>query len=199
MPTADSSLRERIERLENDLAVHPPRFVKVASLPYAILRYHPDNEWTLRRELKLLASRLRGQRKTIFISLGTLLWKAIEECEGLDTVIWLEQQRGFEAAQRQVNTYLNDDDWYPLCDLVLETIAEYGELDPRRHVVFLTRAGAMAPAIFRMSTLLNQMKGRTEVPVVLCYPGTLEGTFGLRFMDLQDREPMGNYRVTIYE
>lgn len=49
-----------------------------------------------------------------------------------------------------------------------------------------------------MSKLLDEMQGRTEVTTILAYPGTIEGTTGLRFMDLKDREALGNYRVKIY-
>ena len=71
-------------------------------------------------------------------------------------------------------------------------------LDRERTVAFLVRAGAMAPAIYQMSRLLDEMKGRTEVPTVLFYPGTLEGSRGLRFVNLPERETQGNYRVKIY-
>lgn len=199
MPTADSSLLKRIERLENDLRVHPPRFVKVASMPFAILHYPPGEEWALRREVKRLEARLRnGGREVIHISLGKLLWQAIEECEGVEAVVQLERDRGFEEAQRQVRTYLTDPEWLPLSDLVLEAMAERGATDPRRHLVFLLRAGALAPAIYRLSALFGEMAGRTEVPVILFYPGSLEGVSDLRFMDLKELEPTGNYRVQIY-
>jgi hypothetical protein len=56
----------------------------------------------------------------------------------------------------------------------------------------------MAPAIYHMSKLLDEMQGRTRVTTILFYPGTLEGTTGLRFMGLKDREALGNYRVKIY-
>jgi hypothetical protein len=36
------------------------------------------------------------------------------------------------------------------------------------------------------------------VTTILFYPGSLEGTTGLRFMGLKGREAMGNYRVKIY-
>jgi hypothetical protein len=71
-------------------------------------------------------------------------------------------------------------------------------LDPEKHIAFLMRASAMAPAIYHMSKLLDEMQGRTLVPTILFYPGTLEGTTGLRFMALKDREALGNYRVKIY-
>jgi hypothetical protein len=56
----------------------------------------------------------------------------------------------------------------------------------------------MAPGFFHMSMLLDKLHGRTMVPTILFYPGSLEGTTGLRFMDLKDRDALGNYRVKIY-
>ena len=107
----------------------------------------------------------------------------------------LEKQRGFEAAQEQVTIYLSDRDWRPLPDLLAARLAK---LDTKKSIVFLTRAAAMAPAVYHMSKLLEEMKGKTRVTTILLYPGTLEGTTGLRFMDLKDREALGNYRVKIY-
>jgi hypothetical protein len=56
----------------------------------------------------------------------------------------------------------------------------------------------MAPGIFHMSMLLDKMHGKTRVATILFYPGSIEGTTGLRFMDLKDRDALGNYRVKIY-
>jgi hypothetical protein len=56
----------------------------------------------------------------------------------------------------------------------------------------------MSPGIYHVSKLLDQMQGRTSLVTVLFYPGSIEGTTGLRFMDLKDREAWGNYRVKIY-
>src|SRR2546423_7797836 len=52
------SLRERIDLLESDLRAVPPRISVYRDLPFAILRYEPDKEWDLRRELRLLEARL---------------------------------------------------------------------------------------------------------------------------------------------
>ena len=56
----------------------------------------------------------------------------------------------------------------------------------------------MAPGIYHMSKLLDEMQGKTKVTTILFYPGSIEGTTGLRFMDLKDRDALGNYRVKIY-
>jgi hypothetical protein len=134
-------------------------------------------------------------REVVFISLADLLWEVIDTCEGLDAIVQLERERGFEAAQEQVTTYLSDQDWRPLPKLLAEKMQS---LDPQKHVVFLMRAGAMAPAIFQMSRLLEGMHGLTLVPTILFYPGIVEGNSGLRFMGSQVAASSSSYRIKVY-
>ena len=191
-----SSLKQRIELLETDLRAVPPRISVYHDLPFAILRYDPTEEWALRREVRLLATRLEESGKSVhIIAMSALLWQAIDDTEGLAAVVELEQERGYLAAQEQVTTYLSDRDWRPLAHLLAERLAPY---DPATHVAFLTRVAAMAPGLYHMSKLLDQMQGKTHVTTILFYPGSIEGTMGLRFIDLKDRETLGNYRVKIY-
>jgi hypothetical protein len=191
-----SSLKERIELLENDLKAVPSRISVYHDLPFAILRYDPTEEWELRREVKLLATRLEAGGKEVHeIRMSEFLWRAIDETEGLDEVIGLERSRGYVAAQDQVTTYLTDRDWRPLAGLLAERLAK---LDPSKTIALLTRVAAMSPGIYHMSKLLDQMHGKTRVTTILCYPGSIKGTTGLMFMDLEDREALGNYRVKIY-
>lgn len=191
-----SSLKNRIELLENDLKADPPRISVYHDLPFAILRYDPAEEWELRRQVRLLATRLeKAGKKAHCIPLSELLWKAIEDSEGIQAIVDLEKDRGFLAAQEQITTYLSDRDWCPLAGLLA---ARLNGLDSRTDVIFLTRAAAMAPGIYHMSKLLDQMQGKTDVMTILFYPGSIEGTTGLRFMALKDRDALGNYRVKIY-
>ncbi len=191
-----SSLSANIRRLEEDLTATPVRISAYHDLPFAILRYDQEEEWDLRRETRHLATRLGIAGKRVHtISLADLLWEVIEDAEGLDTVVELEKARGFEVAQHQVTMYLSDPDWRPLPDILAERLEP---LDPERDVAFLVRASAMAPTIYHMSRLLDEMQGRTQVTTILFYPGTIEGTTGLRFMGLGSREAIGNYRVNIY-
>ncbi|MDD5735915.1 MAG: hypothetical protein PHQ39_10680, partial [Methanothrix soehngenii] len=65
------SLKERIELLENDLKAEPQRVSVYHDMPFAILRYEPQDEWTLRKELSLLATRLKAiGKETVEISLS---------------------------------------------------------------------------------------------------------------------------------
>lgn len=191
-----SSLKDRIDLLEQDLKAVPQRISVYHDLPFAILRYDPHEEWQLRREARLLATRLEDAGKDVqTIPMSDLLWESIGKSEGLDAVVDLERQRGYLEAQEQVTTYLSDRDWCPLADLLAD---RFSGLDPQKSVVFLTRVAAMAPGLYHMSKLLDQMQGRTRVTTIMFYPGSIEGTTGLRFMDLKDREALGNYRVKIY-
>ena len=40
--------------------------------------------------------------------------------------------------------------------------------------------------------------GHKEVPTIMFYSGGIEGNTGLRFMNIEGREALGNYRVKIY-
>src|SRR5208282_2649050 len=103
-------------------------------------------------------------------------------------------ERGYVEAQQQVATYLSSRVWIPLWDLLAERLSS---ISPENSVVFLTRVAAMSPAIFHVSMLLAKMHGKTKVTTILFYPGSIDGTAGLRFMDLKDRDARGNYRVKI--
>jgi hypothetical protein len=180
----------------------PSRISVYHDLPFAIMRYDPTDEWELRREIKLLATRLEAVGKEVHIILmSELLWSALEKVhlkdddEGLVALIELEKERGYVEAQQQVTTYLSSKVWIPLWDLLAERLAS---INPENSVVFLTRVAAMSPGIFHMSMLLDKMHGKTKVATILFYPGSIEGTTGLRFMDLKDRDALGNYRVKIY-
>ena len=197
-----SSLKDSIAPLESDLKAVPPRISVYHDLPFAIMRYDPTDEWELRREIKLLATRLEAVGKEVhIIPMSELLWSALEQVhqkdddEGLEAVVELEKERGYVEAQQQVTTYLSSKVWVPLWDLLAERLAS---ISPENSVVFLTRVAAMSPGIFHMSMLLDKMHGKTKVTTILFYPGSIEGTTGLRFMDLKDRDALGNYRVKIY-
>jgi hypothetical protein len=197
-----SSLKDNLDPLESDLKAVPPRINVYHDLPFAIMRYDPSEEWDLRREIKLLATRLEAVGKEVhIIPMSELLWSALDRVhqqdddEGLEAVIALEKDRGYVEAQQQVTTYLSSKVWNPLWDLLAKRLSP---ISPENSVVFLTRVAAMSPGIFHMSMLLDKMQGKIKVATILFYPGSIEGTTGLRFMDLKDRDALGNYRVKIY-
>jgi hypothetical protein len=124
-----SSLKDSIAPLESDLKAVPPRISVYHDLPFAIMRYDPADEWELRREIKLLATRLESVGKEVHIILmSEILWSALEKVhqkdddEGLEALIELEKARGYVEAQQQVTTYLSSKVWIPLWDLLAERL-----------------------------------------------------------------------------
>lgn len=190
------TLKERITRLEQDLSAKPMQHYIYSDLPYAIFCYSPQDEWEMRSELRRLKVRLENKldRTVVTVSLADLLWQAVEESEGIDELIGLERSSGFDAAQLQVQDYLSDPDWRPLPDLLAERLAD---LDPDKHLVFIVRAGALAPNLYRVSILLDKMKGRTKVPCVLFMPATADSS-GVRFMGIAANEGRGSYHTNVY-
>src|SRR5262245_39166416 len=102
-----SSLKDSIAPLECDLQEVPSRISVYHDLPFAIMRYDPIDEWELRREVKLLATRLEAVGKEVhIIPMSELLWTALEKVtqkdddEGLKAVVELEKEQGYVKAQR---------------------------------------------------------------------------------------------------
>lgn len=163
------------------------------NMPYAIFHYPPEEEIPLRAELALLSTRLEqlGKRVTS-ISLAECLADALA-AEGLTTerIASAEKRTGTERMIDTIHMVLSRR--RPLDDLVAARIPQ--EADPARDIVFIVRAGALFP-FYRTSSLLEQLKGKLDVPAVLFYPGELDGVAGLKFMGVLEAEH--NYRPKIF-
>lgn len=162
-------------------------------MPYAIFRYPPEQEFDVRQQTALLTTRLEqaGKRVTT-ISLAACLTEALE-AEGLttDAMIEAEKSVGLDPTIETIHQVISE--YRPLDELVAARIPD--DADPLRDLVFIVRAGALFP-VYRTSSLLEQLKGKVDVPAVLLYPGEMDGAAGLRFMGVLDAEH--NYRPKIF-
>lgn len=189
-----SSLREQLNELEKELAKDQIAISPYHDLPFAIFRYEPSIELQLRKEIQLLKTRLENTGKKVhIISLSELFWESINNEGGIKSLIDEEKEFGFAKAQESLNTILSDPDYTPISFLLEDRL---NKIDPNNAIVFLTRASVFAPNAFKISALLDHMKGKTEIPCILFYPGTLKDNI-LYFMDLFDQPP-GSYHVNIY-
>lgn len=163
------------------------------NMPYAIFHYPPEEEIPLRNELALLRTRLEqiGKRITT-VSLADCLADALA-AEGLTTQR-IENAEKRTGAEKMVDTiHMVISRRQPLDDLVAARIPEAADF--ARDIVFIVRAGSLFP-FYRTSSLLEQLKGKLEVPAVLFYPGELDGVAGLKFMGVLEAEH--NYRPKIF-
>lgn len=169
-----------------------PKISAYNDMPYAIFRYGPEDEFAVREDILLLATRLEqvGKRVTT-ISLAESLSAALAAQEVTTALIESEDPRNLDILLETLNSLLADIE--PLDELVAAHMPPGP--DPLKDVVFITRAGALFP-FYRTSSLLEQLKGKVSVPSILFYPGDLDGAAGLRFMGVLDAEH--NYRPKIF-
>lgn len=190
-----SDLDHRIRHsLEPVLELADPRQQISAyhDMPYALFRYDPEEEFELRKQVTLLETRLTQKGKRIRrISLSECLDEAMRSQRPLDEWFTAEREQGVETTVETVHSVLSE--YAPLVDLVAARMPE--DPDPLQDVVFILRTGALFP-VYRTFSLLEQLKGRVDVPTVLFYPGDLDGAAGLRFMSVLDAEH--NYRPKIF-
>lgn len=184
-------LRQNVEPL---LLREDPRSAISAyhDMPCAIFRYPAEEELRMRKEIRLLGTRLEQAGKRVAeISLAGRLQAAVLAETDLKALSEAERSLGTKAAVETVHEILHQ--YRPLVDLVAERLPS--DPDPLCDIVFLTRAASLFP-FYRTSSLLEQLKGRVNVPTILFFPGDLDGAAGLRFMGLLDADH--NYRPMIF-
>jgi hypothetical protein len=190
-----SDLQHRLKRsLEPILELPDPRPQVSAyhDMPYALFRYDPEEEFELRKQVTMLETRLSQKGKRVKrISLAECLDEAMRSQRPLEEWFAAEREQGVETIVETIHAVLSE--YAPLVDLVAAQMPE--DPDPLQDVVFIVRTGALFP-VYRTFSLLEQLKGRVQVPTILFYPGDLDGAAGLRFMGVLDAEH--NYRPKIF-
>ena len=194
MSLEDPMLTRLKQDLEPILSLPDPR-TKLSSyhdMPYALFRYDAEEEFELRKQVTLLETRLNQKGKRVKrISLAECLDEAMRSQRPLEEWFAAEREHGVETIVETVHAVLSED--APLVELVAAQLPEGA--NPLVDMVFILRTGALFP-VYRTFSLLEQLKGRIEVPAVLFYPGDLDGAAGLKFMGVLDAEH--NYRPKIF-
>lgn len=180
--------------LEPILALPDPRERLSAyhDMPYALFHYDPADEFALRNQVSLLATRLvQGGKWIARISLAECLTEAMASQRPPADWAAAEREQEVHTVVETVHAVLSD--YCPLVELVAARMP--ADPDPGRDIVFILRTGALFP-VYRTFSLLEQLKGRVQAPTILFYPGSLDGASGLRFMGVLDAEH--NYRPKIF-
>ncbi len=130
---------ERLLDLETLLAKPDPRpdISAYHDMPYAIFHYPPSEELAFRRELNMLATRLRTQsaKRVTILSLAELLDKAVGSVMSWPELISDERTIGLPEVQDTLHQILSKE--APLPDLVASEMPR--DPDPERDLVFLWR------------------------------------------------------------
>lgn len=164
--------------------------------PFVVYPYPPDEEWHVRRDLVELERWLAAEPRRVgcaAVSLARLFWQALEESGYMEELVAEERRcqgrlEEFSRFVESVGELLRERPTLP--DRVITEVKAASQ----RTAVVLYRAGALYPA-YRTSTLLDDLRGRLARPVLLAYPGSIDGEYGLRFMGRG--EPSYGYRALI--
>jgi len=164
--------------------------------PYFVYVYDPADEFRTRTDMSDLQLSLTAHDiRCVSISLADLFWEAIDESGDYDAIVaeekaYPDDSEALERVHQTINEILREE------PNLSQRVMERMENLPSRSVAFLYRAGALYPA-YRTSSLLEDLRERLMVPVVLMYPGHLVGGVGLSFMG--KCEPAHGYRAKIVQ
>ena len=160
--------------------------------PFAIFQYEPKDEILIRKQIKLLKSRLKN-KNIIEISLADIFWDRLKKID-LNRLFESEKEHGLERTIDTIHSVLSDDENEEgaIEDLIEKKLTE--EYPPNT-IIFLIRVGVLFP-VYRTSAILENLYQKIKMPTILFYPGTKVASHGLKFMGLT--EPNYNYRGKIY-
>lgn len=190
-----SSLPESLRKIVDEVArfYDGPRSGETP--PYIVYVYRPEQEFHVRRELINVKATLEGKQiSCVSLSLAEIFWQALQDSGYMQQVFQEEENASTDPdTLERVNTAIYQiltATPRSLPDRVIEALKEF----QNHPVAFLYRAGALYPT-YRTSALLDDLRERLLIPVVLLYPGRVEGTFGLSFMGKW--QPAQGYRAKI--
>jgi hypothetical protein len=204
-----SKVNTAIDALRHDLIDHKdgPRISTMRNYRFAIVQYDPSDEFEMRAKAQGLVAELTANGWVVLtIDLQKLLIDRIKAQgeEWVDRVIQMEERMGRIQLDRGLN-YLTDK-LLPLvegpkglaadCRRLIKAFTEKNPDQADRTLVLIGRAGGLYP-FFRSSALLRHLDGQTgNVPVVLLYPGSRQGSTSLSFMGVLNSD--SDYRPRIY-
>jgi hypothetical protein len=189
-------LSRPLREIRDDILRFFERSSRTEVPPYFVYVYDPKEEYPARRDMADLKLALEAADvKCASLSLADLFWEAIDDSGDFDGIVAEEKARpddpkALADINQTVNEILRDEP--SLSQRVMQRMESF----PPTSVAVLYRAGALYPA-YRTSSLLEDLRERLLIPVVLMYPGHVVGGVGLSFMG--KCEPAHSYRAKIVQ
>jgi len=184
MYSLDNTINELLDKIRDPDSLNPAK-----SDPVFYFAYPPELMLDLKKNLARLMSRIRDAGFEVRrISLGDILWNAVDESGRWD--MWLELEPDADADQ------INES----VCDVLrhennlVSRVADAVESAPSGSIVFITEAELLHP-YFRTRTIESWLHDKVKTPTVIFYPGRRSGQYGLHFLNFYPVD--GNYRSTL--
>ena len=187
-------LPDALQQIADEILDHFPDSTSFP--PYSLYVYEPEQEFAIRREMRDLQAYLNANRVNVAaVSLAHLFWQAVDDSGFYMNIVQTERESPNDPwVLEQVHQSLQEilTEAPSLADRVIAAVSA----QPDQTAVVLYRAAALYP-VFRTSALLDDLRERLRLPVVLLYPGHVVDPYGLRFMG--KCEPAHGYRARIHQ
>mgnify|MGYP000902058300 CR=1 FL=1 len=180
-----------LENLFNELLskLREPGFLNPAkSDPVFYYVYPPEKILKIKKALPRWSTRLTHAGFTVkCISLSEILWRTVDETGRWEEWLELEEYAEQNEIIGSVRDALRNDRFI---NILRDEMASAS----RNSVILLTEAELLHP-FFRTQLIESKLHDNVAVPVVIFYPGTRSGQYGLRFLGFYPVD--GNYRSTL--
>ncbi len=180
-----------LENLFNELLskLKEPGFLNPAkSDPIFYYVYPPENILDINRSLPRWTVRLtHAGFKVKSISLSEILWRTVDETGRWEEWLELEEHAEQNEIIGSVRDALRNGRFIRILEDEMASV-------PEDSVVLLTVSELLHP-FFRTQLIESKLHDNVAVPVVIFYPGTRSGQYGLRFLGFYPVD--GNYRSTL--
>lgn len=184
-----SEYQDRLEEVESLVRRRRDEVGKRTGVPFIVLTYPPEKELEVDREIRNLIEKLEYHDQTVeAIDMRDLVFSILEDDGILDGVIDQERRDRERLLEGLKSSLLDGSEMGKLTSRIVER-ADGAD------TVVIYRTGILYP-FASGSTLMGQLEGTTptytdedgneqDVPIVLCYPATVEGNT-LHFLDESD-------------
>ncbi|MCG6146505.1 BREX protein BrxB domain-containing protein [Leptospira bandrabouensis] len=204
----NTELVKRLNDLKKDI-VHPEgiQVTQSQNYPFSIFVYPPSEEFFVRsRFLEMIQDIKKEGIDILEINLAHECLTLLDHRDGdwsLDEIIQKEKEF-FEDTKDFKDPYsIVDDVFSPILEnedgiskSILEKMESFHKnLEGRRGIVFITRAGFLYP-FYRTSSLLKFLTNTRGLSVVFLYPGVRTSETSLSYMGVLS--PDSNYRPRMY-
>ena len=184
MSFLDDDFSELFQKIKQTDYLNP-----AMSDPVFYFVYPPESMLDLKRHFTRWAARFReAGREVVRVSFCDLLWECIEESGRWEE--WLEIEPNYDPGQiiKAISDVLAGNN--RLLNKILSRIGSAKS----NNIFFFTETETLHP-YFRTRTIENSLHDKVKIPVVIFYPGSRAGQFGLKFLGFYDEDP--NYRSTM--
>lgn len=183
MPSLENLFNELLENLSDLGSLNP-----AVSDPVFYYVYPPEKILQVKRAIRRWSTLLENAGfKVKRISLSELLWRTVDESGRWQEWLEIEQFADQSEINEAVRDSIRNNQLMGLLEKELETLAHDS-------VVLLTEAELLHP-FYRTQLIENELHDNVKVPIVIFYPGTRTGQYGLKFLGFHSED--GNYRSVL--